>query len=362
MGNSDKPTSRNVLALQKSPQSPFDRSQLEQAFSPLLENPSLQVCEVFSGNINTIIKVKIHGQSYGLRVRTQESVYRYEPDLVKEAFVLWLMTHAGDTPGDAAVAAAFAQIHAARSGTVTDRHAALPTVRYYDWSRQRLPHPYCIYEWVDGVPLWDVSEPRVYTLAGETLARIHSVRFSAFYTDFLAVGAQPVSWHGRYRTAFDKEVSSARDCLPEVVGAALKELEIPAMVSCPPCLIHNDFAPGNILVRDGAIVAVIDWDNAVIDAPQLDFVKMKYWTAKNANGELVHSSELFVAFVDGYGPTGQDIISSPVFALYEILWLLRVFNFERSKEGQGLDLTPGYPAAAVYEGFLAEALDRLGRN
>ena len=59
MGNSDKPTSRNVLALEKSPQSPFDRYQLEQAFSPLLENPSLQVCEVFSGNINTIIKVKI---------------------------------------------------------------------------------------------------------------------------------------------------------------------------------------------------------------------------------------------------------------------------------------------------------------
>jgi len=196
-------------------------------------------------------------------------------------------------------------------------------------------------------------------LAGETLARIHSVRFSAFYTDFLAVGAQPVSWHGRYRAAFDKEVSSARDRLPAAVNAALQELEIPSSVSCTPCLIHNDFAPGNILVRDGAIAAVIDWDNAVVDAPQLDFVKMKYWTAKKANGELGHDPRLFAAFVDGYGPVGQRIISSPVFVLYEVLWLLRVFNFERSKEEQGLDLTPGYPAATVYEGFLAEALGRL---
>jgi hypothetical protein len=286
-------------------------------------------------------------------------VYRYEPDLVKEAFVLWLMTHAGSLPCDVVAASAFSQICAARSGTVTDRHATLPVVHHYDWSRQRLPHPYCIYEWIEGVPLWDVPEPRVYALAGETLARIHSVRFSAFYTDFLSVGAQPVNWHERYRAAFEKEVSAARDRLPAAVNAALQELKIPSSVSYMPCLIHNDFAPGNILVCDGAIAAVIDWDNAVIDAPQLDFVKMKYWTAKNADGELVHSSELFAAFVDGYGPSGQEILSSPVFGLYEILWLLRIFNFERSKEEQGLSRAPGYPAAAVYEGFLAQALDRL---
>jgi hypothetical protein len=337
---------------------PFTLRQIQEAFALLHEDRPLQVRAVLAGNINTIIQVAAGDRCYGLRVRTEESVYRYEADLVKEAFVLWLLTHAGGTSCDVAAAAAFSHLRAARCGTVTDRHAVLPVVCCYDWSRQRLPHPYCIYEWVDGVPLWDVPKPRVYALAGEVLARIHSVRFSAFYTDFSAVGAQPVSWQGRYRAAFDKEVSAARSRLSASVNAALRKLEIPPSVSYPPCLIHNDFAPGNILVRDGAIAAIIDWDNAVIDAPQLDFVKMKYWTAKSTHGELEHNPELFSAFVKGYGSTGQGIIESPIFRLYEILWLLRVFNFERSKEEQGLARAPGYPAAAVYEELLAEAIIR----
>ena len=106
----------------------------------------------------------------------------------------------------------------------------------------------------------------------------------------------------------------------------------------------------------GRIAAVIDWDNAVIEAPHLDFVKMKYWTAKNATGELAHDPTLFRAFVDGYGPTGRALISAPLFVLYEVLWLLRVFNFERSKEEQGLFRAPGYPAAAVYEKYLVARL------
>lgn len=361
MGSSDNRPSEEALALEKSSQSPFDRHQLKRAFSPLMENPPLQIQEVFSGNINTIVKVETGGQYYGLRVRTQEKVYRYEPDLVKEAFVAWLMNHAFGIAGDTEVAVAFSRLRTARSGTITNRNEVLPAVRYYDWSRRHLPHPYCIYEWVDGVPLWDVPESQLYTLAGQVLAHIHAVQFSAFYADFLSIGQQPVSWSERYRAAFAKEVAAARNRIHETISDTLVKLETPSSFSGTPCLVHNDFAPGNILVRDGKIAAVIDWDNAVIDAPHLDFVKMKYWTAKNAKGELSHDPELFSAVVDGYGPAGREIISSPVFRLYEILWLLRVFNFEWSKEEQGLARAPGYPAATVYEEFLVETLNKLKR-
>jgi hypothetical protein len=85
---------------------------------------------------------------------------------------------------------------------------------------------------------------------------------------------------------------------------------------------------------------------------------MKYWTAKNATGELAHDPALFSAFVEGYGPTGRDMIGSPLFVLYEVLWLLRVFNFERSKEEQGLARAPGYPAAVSYERMLAQTLQK----
>ena len=123
-------------------QSPFTVQQLEAVFAPLVGDRSVRVREVFSGNINTIVKVDVDGQSYGLRVRTQEQVYRYEPDLVKEAFVAWLLTHAESVRDDREVAAAFSAICAARCGEITSSPGVLPPLRYYDWSSSRLAHPY----------------------------------------------------------------------------------------------------------------------------------------------------------------------------------------------------------------------------
>jgi aminoglycoside phosphotransferase (APT) family kinase protein len=335
---------------------PFSQQQIERAFSPLARLGALQVRKVFAGNINVILKVESGSQSYGMRVRIHESVYRYEPDLMKEVFILRLLQQAGKAPNDALVAEAFRRLRQAQCGTVHERCDGAPTVRYFDWSRQRLPHPYCIYDWVEGTPLVDSPAPDLYAQAGGALARIHQVRFSAFYADFLSIGTAPLSWSERYRAALAKENAAAKPYLPQRVSVALDSVSIPVAAPCVPCLAHNDFAPGNILVRDGRIAAIIDWDNAVIEAPHLDFVKMKYWTARNAAGELAHDPELFSAFVDGYGTTGREIINSSLFTLYEILWLLRVFNFERSKEARGLARAPGYPAAREYEKLLTRLL------
>ena len=337
---------------------PFDQQQIAQVFSPLFqESVPLRVCNVLFGNINTIVKVEGNDQFYGLRVRTQETVYRYEPDLIKEAFVSWLLRKRRNTVDDAEIAMAFAEMRSSQRGFISDHHEILPAVRYFDWSRQYLPHPYCIYEWVDGVPLWDTPEPQLYERAGQVLAQIHDVQLSAFYADFLAIGKQPVSWPERFRAALEKEIHAAKSRLNAAVIEQFLRLKIPETNPCLPCLVHNDFASGNIIVQDGSIAAIIDWDNAVIDAPHLDFVKMKYWTARDLQGELTHNSALFAAFVNGYGATGREIVSSSLFTLYEILWLLRVFNFERSKEEQGLSRIPGYPAAVVYEKHLITVLN-----
>lgn len=339
--------------------SSFTLDQLAAAFAPLVDAAELCVEEVLRGNINTILKVRVGEQRYGLRVRMQESVYRYEPGLIKEVFVLRMLQQAGSVLDDAAIAAAFAQLAAARCGALSFDYPGMPALRYFDWSRARLPQPYCIYEWVEGQPLCDTPEPALYAAAGCTLAGIHQARFTAFYADFLSVGVSPVSWLERFQTAFAKEVSTARGRLPRQVSEALLRVRPSATADCSPCLVHNDFAPGNILVRDGYIAAVIDWDNAVVEAPHLDFVKMKYWTTKNAAGGLVSEPMLFAAFVDGYGKAGRRIVASPTFLFYEVLWLLRVYNFECAKEEQGLPRAPGYPAAAAYAELIAARLDGL---
>src|SRR5947207_369215 len=120
---------------------------------------------------------------------------------------------------------------------------------------------------MDGEPLWNLPEPRLYALAGAALAQIHQVHFSAFYGDFLSIGVRPVSWSERFQAAVSKEIVAARVHLESDFVKRLAKLPIPRTADCTPCLVHNDFAPGNILVDQGRVAAVIDWDNAVIEVP-----------------------------------------------------------------------------------------------
>ncbi len=340
---------------------PFSSRQLERVFARLSGRPPLHVHAVLSGNINTIVKVECEGRLYGLRVRTQEQVYRYEPDLVKEALVAALLTPGSRPPTDAAVAQLFDGLLAARCGTLDSETAVLPRLRYYDWTRQLLAHPYCVYDWANGAPLWDTPSPSLYRAAGRALAQIHTVRFEAWYADFPSVGKKPLAWAERFPQALGKELDAARHHLPTALAEAAAGLRLPDSLEVRPCLVHNDFSPGNILTADGRLTAIIDWDNAVVDAPALDFVKMKYWTAKNPAGLLSPHPALFGAFVGGYGDAGQAIVESVAFALYELLWLLRVFNFECAKQAQGIAPAPGYPEAGAYEACLSEVLTRLSR-
>lgn len=334
-------------------------AQLRQIFTPLTGDPSPRVCRTLSGNINTILKVEANGRMYGLRIRSQEQVYRYEPDLMKEVFISWLLdpSHAG--ADDTEKARALSQLREAQRGAGRKSSGIEPTGLAFDWSRQILPQPYFVYEWIEGEPLWDDPDTQLYWAAGHALASLHRVRFDAFYADFFAIGHTPQAWVDRFRAALDKEVGEARSRLGPTLSHAVEHIPMPTTLPFSPCLIHNDFSPGNILVRDGRLAAVIDWDNAVVDVAPLDFVKMKYWTAKDDRGQLGHNPVLFRAFVTGYGPRGPEIVESETFAWYELLWLLRVWNFEISKQERGLERAPGYPAAAEYAAFLEGAIDRL---
>ncbi len=333
--------------------------QLRQIFTPLTGDPSPRVCATLSGNINTILKIEANDRFYGLRIRSQEQVYRYEPDLIKEVFISWLLDPAHARTNDTEKARALTHLRAAQRGAGHKSSSIEPTGLAFDWSRQILPQPYFVYEWIEGEPLWDYPDESVYRAAGQALATLHQVRFDTFYADFFAIGKTPQAWSDRFRAALDKERSEAQSRLSATLFRALEPISLPATMPFPPCLIHNDFSPGNILVQQGRLAAVIDWDNAVVDVAPLDFVKMKYWTAKDERGQLGHNPGLFRAFMTGYGPRGIEIVKSETFAWYELLWLLRVFNFEMSKQEHGLERAPGYPAAAQYAEFLKGVTSRI---
>ncbi len=337
-------------------------TQLASVFAPLRGTHSPCVVASLSGNINTILKVAIGSRLYGLRIRVREGIFRYEPDIIKEPFVSWLLHPSNWGTTDVNKAAKLSNWHASEGGTGPASSGIEPTSLIFDWSRKILPHPYLIYHWVEGTTLWDNPTADIYHAAGKALHSLHKTRFEAFYANLLDLATKPLDWSNHFQSALDKETLEARTWLRPDLRAALATMPRPDPPLFPPCLVHNDFAPGNIIVDKGRLSAVIDWDNAVVDVAPLDFIKMKYWTYKGADGLLNADIKRFNAFVSGYGEDGAKIVESATFNWYELLWLLRVSNFEIAKQRRGLGPAPGYPPAQAYGSLLETVIRQVQRK
>ena len=115
--------------------------------------------------------------------------------------------------------------------------------------------------------------------------------------------------------------------------------------------------PRSVVGTDGTR-KIIDWDNWVVESPELDVLKMKYWTAIGGDNLLAPDAGLMGAFLEGYGGVEGAVLDDDRLRAYEHLWLLRAFNFESAKREDG-DARPTdaswavhYPPAAAYEVYL----------
>ena len=337
-------------------------AQLASVFAPLRGTHSPQVVESLSGNINTILKVSIGSELYGLRIRAAEGIFRYEPDIIKEPFVSWLLHPANKGTTDVKKATTLSNWQTSEGGIGPKSSGIEPTSLLFDWSRKTIPHPYLIYDWVEGTTLWDNPKPGIYRAAGQALRSLHKTRFEAFYADLQDLATKPLDWSNYFDSALDKEILEARPWLSPALRKKLAKMPRPEPPRFPPCLVHNDFSPGNIIVDEDRLSAVIDWDNAVVDVAPLDFIKMKYWTSKGVDGLLKNDTGRFNAFVSGYGEAGAEMVESATFAWYEVLWLLRVSNFEVAKKNSGLGPAPGYPSAEAYRPLLETVILKMQRK
>jgi len=102
---------------------------------------------------------------------------------------------------------------------------------------------------------------------------------------FLAYGREAV---GRLPPAFD----DVREPLQELLAGPLPEPDPPAT------LFPWDFRPGNALVRDGAVTAVLDWERPRSAAPALSVAKAEYLVA---DWYVDDPAPLRAAFREGYG-------------------------------------------------------------
>jgi aminoglycoside phosphotransferase (APT) family kinase protein len=145
----------------------------------------------------------------------------------------------------------------------------VPRPRYVDESRAILPVPLLVTEFLEGIAVTGPAQltgPRgaLTSQLAAALASIHQAGISAsdipHLTDIRGIATTTI---GTWPTSLDDALGEA------AVRAALTRVWPPPLLN-KPVLLHGDYWPGNTLWRDGTLVAVIDWEDAVLGDPVAD--------------------------------------------------------------------------------------------
>ncbi len=142
---------------------------------------------------------------------------------------------------------------------------AAPKPYYLDQSGEIFSTPYIVIEYIEGKPEFAPSNlPDLIFQLATQLSRIHQVDGSKLDVSFLPQQANIYAQKLRARPA---KVDESLDEGPirDALEAAWPLRERNTLV-----LLHGDFWPGNILWRDGQLVAVIDWEDAALGDPLAD--------------------------------------------------------------------------------------------
>jgi aminoglycoside phosphotransferase (APT) family kinase protein len=138
-----------------------------------------------------------------------------------------------------------------------------------DESGAMLPGPYLVIEYVDGDAMIDPAQAAlpqtdVISQLAKELASIHDAALPLDDLSYLPDMAGYADSKIRDRPVLPDESLSEPS-----VRSALEPIWPPPVVNAP-VLLHGDYWPGNTLWRDGALVAVIDWENAATGDPVAD--------------------------------------------------------------------------------------------
>lgn len=146
--------------------------------------------------------------------------------------------------------------------------AAIPEVVAQARATAAYPFTWGVYRWLEGEQLSPANADRA-ILARDLAAFVRALR--AIET----AGGPPGRSRGVPLAVRDEYVRASIESLRGEVDAALvtelweESLAAPAWHK-PPLWLHGDLMPGNVLVRDGRLAAVIDWSLLCVGDPATD--------------------------------------------------------------------------------------------
>ena len=147
------------------------------------------------------------------------------------------------------------------------RSAGLPVPEPYalDATCDLFSTPYLVMEFIEGETVDDPADRSAYLYqTAFQLSRIHRVDASRHELSFLPKQAALV------RKILEKHPVSPKDEWSEGRIRRALERAWPFPQVNPDVLLHGDFWPGNLLWREGRLVAVIDWEDAALGDPLAD--------------------------------------------------------------------------------------------
>ena len=145
----------------------------------------------------------------------------------------------------------------------------VPRPRHADESATIVPVPCLVIEFIDGRavtdPSWLTTSLTHFTeQLAAALAQLHAAAFTLADAPYLAdIGAIAARRVQTWPSALDESLSET------AVRTALARVW-PPPVRNQPVLLHGDFWPGNTLWRDGTLVGIVDWEDAVLGDPLHD--------------------------------------------------------------------------------------------
>ena len=142
---------------------------------------------------------------------------------------------------------------------------AAPEPYYLDQSGEIFSTPYLVIEYVEGETEFAPSHvPDLILQLATHLSRIHTVDCSKLDVSFLP------KLEKRYAEMLRERPTNVDESLDEGRIRDALEAVWPLPQQNTSVLLHGDFWPGNLLWRDGQLVAVIDWEDASVGDPLAD--------------------------------------------------------------------------------------------
>jgi aminoglycoside phosphotransferase (APT) family kinase protein len=153
--------------------------------------------------------------------------------------------------------------------------------------------------------------PGLAAALGAALARLHALRPPEPRLDFLA---PPAADAGRAEIAWLRGLLDGIGAAEPALEWGLNRLEASAPPSVPPVLCHRDFRAGNVMVAEGRLTAVLDWEFAGWGDPAADlgWLTAPCWRFRRpdlAAGGVGTRAELYAGYaaVAGAAPDGARV-------------------------------------------------------